>query len=182
MAKTFDAERDEKNLGFGNKKNKNSTPMLDYFGRDLSKLASELKLEPIWGREKEIEEIVQILNKRKKNNPLLVGEPGVGKTAIIEGLAIKISNKETDIWLSNKRIIEINMTSIVSGTKYRGEFEQRMEDLIKEIEDNPDIIVFFDEIHNIIGAGGASGSMDAANIIKPALSRGLIKCIGATTL
>jgi ATP-dependent Clp protease ATP-binding subunit ClpC len=182
MAKAFDAEREEKNLGSGNKKGKGSTPMLDYFGRDLTKLASELKLDPVFGREKEIEEIVQILNKRKKNNPLLVGEPGVGKTAVVEGLAIKIHKKETEIWLLNKRIVEINMTSMVSGTKYRGEFEQRMEDLIKEIEENPDIIVFLDEIHNVIGAGGASGSMDAANIIKPALSRGLMKCIGATTL
>jgi len=182
MGKTFDAEREEKNLGSGNKKGKGTTPMLDYFGRDLTKLASELKLDPVFGREKEIEEIVQILNKRKKNNPLLVGEPGVGKTAVVEGLAIKIHKKETEIWLLNKRIVEINMTSMVSGTKYRGEFEQRMEDLIKEIEENPDIIVFLDEIHNVIGAGGASGSMDAANIIKPALSRGVMKCIGATTL
>jgi len=182
MAKTFDAEREEKNLGSGNKKGKSSTPMLDYFGRDLTKLAGELKLDSVFGREKEIEEIVQVLNKRKKNNPLLIGEPGVGKTAVVEGLAIKINKKETDVWLLNKRIVEINMTSMVSGTKYRGEFEQRMEDLIKEIEENPDIIVFLDEIHNVIGAGGASGSMDAANIIKPALSRGTMKCIGATTL
>lgn len=181
MAKTFE-EREEKNLGPGNKKGKSSTPMLDYFGRDLTKMASEMKLDPVFGREKEIEEIVQVLNKRKKNNPLLVGEPGVGKTAVVEGLAIKIYKKETEIWLLNKRIVEINMTSMVSGTKYRGEFEQRMEDLIKEIEENPDIIVFLDEIHNVIGAGGASGSMDAANIIKPALSKGSLKCIGATTL
>jgi len=182
MSKTFDAEREEKNLGSVNKKSKSSTPLLDYFGRDLTKLAAESKLDPVFGREKEIEEIVQILNKRKKNNPLLVGEPGVGKTAVVEGLAIKIHKKETEVWLLNKRIVEINMTSMVSGTKYRGEFEQRMEDLIKEIEENPDIITFVDEIHNVIGAGGASGSMDAANIIKPALSRGVMKCIGATTL
>ena len=180
MAKTFDSEKDEKNISV-NKKAKSTTPMLDFFGRDLNKLASEGKLDPVYGREKEIEEIVQILNKKKKNNPLLVGEPGVGKTAVVEGLAIKIQKKETEVWLLNKRIVEVNMTSMVSGTKYRGEFEQRMEDLIKEIEENPDVIVFLDEIHNVIGAGGSSGSMDAANIIKPALSRGLMKCIGATT-
>jgi len=181
MAKIFDSEKEEKNLGAA-KKNKSTTPMLDYFGRDLTKLASEFKLDQVYGRDKEVEEIVQILNKRKKNNPLLVGGPGVGKTAVIEGLAIKIQKKETEVWLLNKRIVEINITSMVSGTKYRGEFEQRMEDLIKEIEENPDIIIFIDEIHNIIGAGGASGSMDAANIIKPALSKGTMKCIGATTL
>ena len=182
MAKTFDSEREEKVPSSGQKKNKSNTPMLDNFGRDLTKLASEMKLDPVYGREKEVEEIVQILNKRKKNNPLLVGEPGVGKTAVVEGLAIKIFKKETEMWLLNKRIVEINMTSMVSGTKYRGEFEQRMEDLMKEIEENQDVIVFLDEIHNVIGAGGASGSMDAANIIKPALSRGVMKCIGATTL
>jgi len=181
MPKAFDAEKDEKNLSSSNKKTKSSTPMLDYFGRDLTKEASESKLDPVYGREKEIEEIVQVLNKRKKNNPLLVGEPGVGKTAVVEGLAIKIYKKETEVWLLNKRIVEINMTSMVSGTKYRGEFEQRMEDLIKEIEESTDLIVFIDEIHNVVGAGGASGSMDAANIIKPALSKGLMKCIGATT-
>jgi ATP-dependent Clp protease ATP-binding subunit ClpC len=179
MARTFDAERDEKNLNPTGKKTK--TPLLDYFGRDLTKLASESELDPVYGRDKEIEEIIQVLNKRKKNNPLLVGEPGVGKTAVVEGLAIKIHKKEAEVWLLNKRIVEINITSMVSGTKYRGEFEQRMEELIKEIENNPDIIIFIDEIHNVVGAGGTSGSMDAANIIKPALSKGTMKCIGATT-
>jgi len=181
MAKIFDSEKDERNSGV-EKRGKSTTPMLDGFGRNLTKLASEFKLDPVYGRDKEIEEVVQILNKRKKNNPLLVGEPGVGKTAVIEGLATKIFKKETEVWLLNKRIVEINMASMVSGTKYRGEFEQRMEDLIKEIEENPEIIIFIDEIHNLIGAGGASGSMDAANIIKPALTKGLLKCIGATTL
>ena len=180
--KTFDSEKEEKNLKNENKTEKNGTPMLDMFGRDLTQLASEKKLDLVFGREKEMEEIVQVLNKRKKNNPLLIGEPGVGKTAIIEGLAIKMQKKEADVWLNGKRLIEINMTSMVSGTKYRGEFEQRMESLIKEIESNTDVIVFFDEIHNVVGAGGTAGSMDAANIIKPALSRGIIKCIGATTL
>ncbi|MFA5068228.1 MAG: AAA family ATPase, partial [Candidatus Izemoplasmatales bacterium] len=147
--KTFDSEKEEKNLKNENKTEKNGTPMLDMFGRDLTQLASEKKLDLVFGREKEMEEIVQVLNKRKKNNPLLIGEPGVGKTAIIEGLAIKMQKKEADVWLNGKRLIEINMTSMVSGTKYRGEFEQRMESLIKEIESNTDVIVFFDEIHNV---------------------------------
>ena len=183
MAKTFEPEKDDKNISPSSKKiTKSTTPILDYFGRDLVKMASESKLDPVYGRDKEIEDIVQVLNKRKKNNPLLVGEPGVGKNAVVEGLAIKIFNKDTEMWLLNKRIIEINMTLMVSGTKYRGEFEQRMEDLIKEIEENSDVIVFMDEIHNVIGAGGSSGAMDAANIIKPALTRGSFRCIGATTL
>lgn len=180
MGKTFDAEKDGKNV-VENKKDKSKTPLLDYYGRDLTKLASEDKLDPVFGREKEIQEIVHVLNKRKKNNPLLIGEPGVGKTAVVEGLAIKIFKGDVEIWLLDKRVVEINMTSMVSGTKYRGEFEQRLEDLLKEIEENPNVIIFLDEIHNVIGAGGASGAMDAANIIKPALSRGAIKCIGATT-
>ena len=161
---------------------KSATPLLDAFGRDLVKLASEGKLDDVFGRDKEIDDIIHILNKRKKNNPMLVGGAGVGKTAVVEGLAIKIFNKKVDVWLLNKRIIEVNITSVISGTKYRGEFEERMEDLMKEVESNPDIIIFIDEIHNIVGAGGTSGSMDASNIIKPALSRGSIKCIGATTL
>jgi ATP-dependent Clp protease ATP-binding subunit ClpC len=180
MAKTFDTEKDGKNV-VENKRDKNKTPLLNYYGRDLTKLASEDKLDPIFGREKEIQEIVHVLNKRKKNNPLLIGEPGVGKTAVVEGLAIKIFKGDVEVWLLDKRVVEINMTSMVSGTKYRGEFEQRLEDLLKEIEENPNVIIFLDEIHNVIGAGGASGAMDAANIIKPALSRGAIKCIGATT-
>lgn len=180
MGKLFDAEKDGKNV-VENKKDKSKTPLLDYYGRDLTKLASEDKLDPVFGREKEIQEIVHVLNKRKKNNPLLIGEPGVGKTAVVEGLVIKIFKGDVEMWLLDKRVIEINMTSMVSGTKYRGEFEQRMEDLLKEIEENPNVIIFLDEIHNVVGAGGASGAMDAANIIKPALSRGAIKCIGATT-
>lgn len=181
METKFDAEKDDSKIN-AIKKGKSLTPMLDYFGRDLTKLAAESKLDPVFGRDSEIEQIVQILNKRKKNNPLLVGEPGTGKTAIVEGLAIKIFNKDTEIWLLNKRVIEINMTSLVSGTKFRGEFEQRMEDLVKEIEDNQEtVITFIDEIHNVIGAGGASGTMDASNIIKPALAKGTMRCIGATT-
>lgn len=161
---------------------KGKTPLLDYFGRDLTKLAEEGLLDPVYGREEEIKSMINILNKRKKNNPLLIGEPGVGKTVIVEALAQKIKGENVEMWLHDKRIVEINMTSMVSGTKFRGEFEQRMEELVKEMEENENVIVFIDEIHNIIGAGGASGSMDAANILKPALSRGSIKCIGATTL
>lgn len=179
--RAFDnSEEDEKYMD-KIKKSKSSTPFLDNFGKDLTKLASLGKLDPVIGREEEIDQTIQILNKRKKNNPILIGESGVGKTAIVEGLAIRIFNKQVDRWLFNKRIIELNITSIVSGTKYRGEFEQRMEEIIKEVQKNPDIILFIDEIHNVIGAGGASGSMDAANIIKPALARGEMRCIGATT-
>lgn len=183
MAKTSNlgAPREEQERTDGESKSKSKTPLLDYFGRDLTKLASQGLLDPVFGREKEIKDIINILNKRKKNNPLLIGEPGVGKTAVVEALAQKINEKDVEMWLMDKKIIEINMTNIVSGTKYRGEFEQRMEDLVKEIEDNPNVIIFIDEIHNIIGAGATSGSMDAANIIKPALSRGTMKCIGATT-
>ena len=185
MTKILEPEREENgngNVNVANKKAKSKTPMLDNFGRDLTKLASEGKLDSIYGREHEIEIITQILNKRNKSNPILIGESGVGKTAVVEGLAIKIFKKETEMWLLDKRVIEINITSMVSGTKFRGDFEERMEAIIKEAEENDDVIVFIDEIHNAIGAGGASGSMDAANIIKPALSRGMIKCIGATTL
>jgi len=180
--RAFDSE-DEENRNLEKiKKSKTNTPFLDNFGKDLTKLASLGKLDPVIGREEEIDQTIQILNKRKKNNPILIGESGVGKTAIVEGLAIRIHNKQVDRWLFNKRIIELNITSVVSGTKYRGEFEQRMEEIIKEVQKNPDIILFIDELHNVIGAGGASGSMDAANIIKPALARGEMRCIGATTL
>ena len=164
------------------KKSKSMTPFLDGFGKDLTAMAAAGKLDPVIGREDEIDQTIQILNKRKKNNPILIGESGVGKTAIVEGLAMRIHNKQVDRWLYNKKIIELNITSIVSGTKFRGEFEQRMEEIIKEVQKNPDIILFIDELHNVIGAGGASGSMDAANIIKPALARGEMHCIGATTL
>jgi len=164
------------------KNNKSTTPILDHYGKDLTELAKKGGLDPVIGRESEIDQLVQILNKRKKNNPVLVGEAGVGKTAIAEGLALRIANKQVDRWLFNKRIIELNFTSLVSGTKYRGEFEQRMEDILKEVKKNDDVIIFIDELHNVVGAGGASGSMDAANIIKPALARGEIKVIGATTI
>jgi ATP-dependent Clp protease ATP-binding subunit ClpC len=180
--RAFDSEDGEANSNDKIKKGKSNTPFLDNFGKDLTKLASIGKLDPVIGREEEIDQTIQILNKRKKNNPILIGESGVGKTAIVEGLAIRIFNKQVDRWLFNKRIIELNITSVVSGTKYRGEFEQRMEEIIKEVQKNPDIILFIDELHNVIGAGGASGSMDAANIIKPALARGEMRCIGATTL
>jgi len=175
-------DEEESNIDKIKKSGSSDTPVLDHFGKDLTDLAKKGKLDPVVGREIEIDKAIQILNKRKKNNPVLVGEPGVGKTAIVEGLALRIANKQVDRWLFNKRIIEINFTSIVSGTKYRGEFEQRMEDIIKEAKNNPDVIIFIDELHNVVGAGGASGSMDAANIIKPALSRGEIKVIGATTV
>lgn len=179
--RAFDSEDDE-NKGIEKiKKSKTNTPFLDNFGKDLTKLAAIGKLDPVIGREEEIDQTIQILNKRKKNNPILIGESGVGKTAIVEGLAIRIFKKQVDRWLFNKRIIELNITSVVAGTKYRGEFEQRMEEIMKEVQKNPDIILFIDEIHNVIGAGGASGSMDAANIIKPALARGEMRCIGATT-
>jgi ATP-dependent Clp protease ATP-binding subunit ClpC len=180
--KAFNEEEDDsQRLDKLKSKSKSTTPVLDNFGKDLTKLASLGKLDAVIGRDEEIDQTIQILNKRKKNNPILVGAPGAGKTAIVEGLAIRIFNKQVDRWLFNKRIIELNITSVVSGTKYRGEFEQRMEEIIKEIQKNPDVIIFIDEIHNVIGAGGASGTMDAANIIKPALSRGEMRCIGATT-
>jgi len=180
--RSFDSE-DEESAGSDKiKKTNSSTPNLDKFGKDLTKLASLGKLDPVVGRENEVDQTIEILNKRKKNNPILIGESGVGKTAIAEGLAIRIFNKQVDRSLFNKRIVELNMTSIVSGTKYRGEFEARMEEIIKEVQKNPDVIIFIDEIHTVIGAGGASGSMDAANIIKPALARGEMRCIGATTL
>ena len=158
------------------------TPVLDNFSTDLTKAAAEGKLDPIVGREREIQRITEILCRRKKNNPILIGEPGVGKSAIVEGLAQLINRRHTSPVLFNKRIVNLDMTSIVAGTKYRGQFEERIKALIKEIEQNPDIIVFIDEIHTLIGAGSTPGSMDAANILKPALARGTIQCIGATTL
>ena len=158
------------------------TPVLDNFGTDLTKCASEGKLDPVVGREREIQRVVEILCRRKKNNPILIGEPGVGKSAIVEGLAQLINKHHTSPVLFNKRIISLDMTAIVAGTKYRGQFEERIRALIKEIEQNPDVVIFIDEIHTIIGAGSTPGSMDAANILKPALARGTIQCIGATTL
>jgi ATP-dependent Clp protease ATP-binding subunit ClpC len=159
-----------------------STPALDNFSRDLIKLAELGKLDPVVGREKEIIRIAQILSRRKKNNPIIIGEPGCGKTAIVEGLAMKIYEGDCPRNLADKRILSLDMTSIVAGTKYRGQFEERMKVIIEELQANPDIIVFIDEIHTIVGAGNSSGSLDASNIFKPALARGEIQCIGATTL
>ena len=164
------------------KKPASKTPVLDSFGTDLTKAAAEGKLDPCVGREREIQRIIEILGRRKKNNPILIGEPGVGKSAIVEGLAQLIEKRHTSPMLFGKRIYTLDMTGIVAGTKYRGQFEERLKALMKELEANPDVIVFIDEIHTIIGAGSTPGSMDAANIMKPALARGTIQCIGATTL
>jgi ATP-dependent Clp protease ATP-binding subunit ClpC len=164
------------------KQDKSKTPVLDNFGRDLTKLAVEDKLDPIVGREKEIERVAQVLSRRKKNNPVLIGEPGVGKSAIAEGLALRIVNKKVSRILHNKRVITLDLAAIVAGTKYRGQFEERMKAIMNELEKASDVILFIDELHTIVGAGGASGSLDASNIFKPALSRGEIQCIGATTL
>ena len=163
-------------------KGKSKTPVLDNFGRDLTRLAEEEKLDPVVGREKEIERVSQILSRRKKNNPLLIGEPGVGKSAIAEGLALRIINKKVSRILYNKRVVTLDLASLVAGTKYRGQFEERMKAVMNELEKNDDIILFIDEIHTIVGAGGATGSLDASNMFKPALARGEIQCIGATTL
>ena len=163
-------------------KEKSRTPVLDNFGNDLTKLAARGKLDSIVGREKEIERVAQILSRRKKNNPILIGEPGVGKTAIAEGLALRIVQKKISRILFEKRVVTLDLASLVAGTKYRGQFEERMKSLMNEIEKAPEIILFIDEIHTIVGAGGASGSLDASNMFKPALSRGEIQCIGATTL
>jgi ATP-dependent Clp protease ATP-binding subunit ClpC len=161
---------------------KSKTPVLDNFGRDLTKMAEDGKLDPIVGREKEIERVSQILSRRKKNNPILIGEPGVGKSAIAEGLALRIIQKKVSRVLFNKRIVTLDIASLVAGTKYRGQFEERMKAVMNELEKSPDVILFIDEIHTIVGAGGASGSLDASNMFKPALARGEIQCIGATTL
>ncbi len=167
----------------GTKSNKKSkTPVLDNFGRDLTVLAEEGKLDPVVGREKEIQRVSQILSRRKKNNPLLIGEPGVGKSAIAEGLALRIVKRKVSRILFNKRVVTLDLASLVAGTKYRGQFEERMKAVMNELEKNDDIILFIDEIHTIVGAGGATGSLDASNMFKPALARGEIQCIGATTL
>jgi ATP-dependent Clp protease ATP-binding subunit ClpC len=162
--------------------NKSKTPVLDNFGRDLTKMAEDGKLDPIVGREKEIERVSQVLSRRKKNNPILIGEPGVGKSAIAEGLALRIVQKKVSRVLFGKRVVTLDVASLVAGTKYRGQFEERMKALMNELEKSPDVILFIDEIHTIVGAGGASGSLDASNMFKPALARGEIQCIGATTL
>jgi ATP-dependent Clp protease ATP-binding subunit ClpC len=161
---------------------KSKTPVLDNFGRDLTVLAEEGKLDPVVGRQKEIERVSQILSRRKKNNPMLIGEPGVGKSAIAEGLALRIIERKVSRILFDKRIVSLDLASLVAGTKYRGQFEERMKALMNELEKNDDIILFIDEIHTIVGAGGATGSLDASNMLKPALARGEIQCIGATTL
>ncbi|WP_405396124.1 ATP-dependent Clp protease ATP-binding subunit [Maribacter sp. Asnod2-G09] len=173
---TFGAASSQK----GAKKSK--TPVLDNFGRDLTQMAEENKLDPVVGREKEIERVSQILSRRKKNNPLLIGEPGVGKSAIAEGLALRIIDKKVSRILYNKRVVTLDLASLVAGTKYRGQFEERMKAVMNELEKNDDVILFIDEIHTIVGAGGATGSLDASNMFKPALARGEIQCIGATTL
>ena len=161
---------------------KSKTPVLDNFGKDITALARQDKLDPVVGREKEIERVSQILSRRKKNNPLLIGEPGVGKSAIAEGLALRIIEKKVSRVLYGKRLVTLDLASLVAGTKYRGQFEERMKAVMNELEKNDDIILFIDEIHTIVGAGGATGSLDASNMFKPALARGEIQCIGATTL
>ncbi|MCX6133823.1 MAG: ATP-dependent Clp protease ATP-binding subunit [Ignavibacteriales bacterium] len=164
------------------KQDKSKTPVLDNFGRDLTKLAIEDKLDPIVGREKEIERVAQVLSRRKKNNPVLIGEPGVGKSAIAEGLALRITQKKVSRVLHDKRVVTLDLAALVAGTKYRGQFEERMKAVMNELEKAKDVILFIDELHTIVGAGGASGSLDASNMFKPALARGELQCIGATTL
>ena len=177
-------EDDERNYRSSQQKGqpKSRTPVLDNFGRDITKLAEEGKLDPIIGREREIERVSQILSRRKKNNPILIGEPGVGKTAIVEGLALRIMQKKVSRTLFNKRIVMLDLAALVAGTKYRGQFEERIKAIMNELEKSRDVILFIDEIHTIVGAGGATGSLDASNIFKPALARGELQCIGASTL
>lgn len=184
-----DEDEDEDQFSNSRKKEKSApnaknsdTPVIDSFGTDLTKAAEENRLDPIVGREKEIERLAQILSRRKKNNPVLIGEPGVGKSAIVEGLASRIIQRKVSRVLFDKRVINLDMASVVAGTKYRGQFEERIKAILNELSKNPNIILFIDEIHTIVGAGGATGSMDAANMLKPALARGEIQCIGATTL
>ena len=189
---TYEEEEDDKDDSIeqnpftvksnSSKSKKSKTPVLDNFGRDLTAFANEGKLDPIVGRKNEIERVSQILSRRKKNNPLLIGEPGVGKSAIAEGLAIRIIERKVSRLLYNKRVISLDLASVVAGTKYRGQFEERMKAVMNELEKNKDIILFIDEIHTIVGAGGAMGSLDASNMFKPALARGEIQCIGATTV
>ena len=177
-----DASKDIFNTPSSKSNKKSKTPVLDNFGRDLTAMAEEGKLDPVVGREKEIERVSQVLSRRKKNNPLLIGEPGVGKSAIAEGLANRIVSKKVSRILFNKRVVTLDLASLVAGTKYRGQFEERMKAVMNELEKNDDVILFIDEIHTIVGAGGATGSLDASNMFKPALARGEIQCIGATTL
>lgn len=180
---SFSPNQETKSQKPGNKSNNNSeTPVLDKFGNDMTRAAEEGRLDPVIGRDTEIERLAQILSRRKKNNPVLIGEPGVGKSAIVEGLAIRIIERKVSRTLLNKRIISLDMASIVAGTKYRGQFEERLKAVIDELSRNSNIILFIDELHTIVGAGNAAGSMDAANMLKPALARGVIQCIGATTI
>lgn len=183
-AQDSDPYEDEPSQGTYSRKssNKSMTPVLDNYGRDVSRLADEGKLDPIVGRDREIERVSQILSRRKKNNPILIGEPGVGKTAIVEGLALRIIQKKVSRTLFNKRIVMLDLAALVAGTKYRGQFEERIKAIMTELEKSRDVILFIDEIHTIIGAGGATGSLDASNIFKPALARGELQCIGASTL
>ena len=180
------ASNNNSRLSYGNQtqtaKSNNNTPVIDNFGIDMTAAAIEGKLDPVVGREKEIERVAQILSRRKKNNPILIGQPGVGKSAIVEGLALRIVQKKVSRILFDKRVIALDMTSVVAGTKYRGQFEERIRSILNELQKNPNIIIFIDEIHTIVGAGSTPGSMDAANMLKPALSRGELQCIGATTL
>ncbi|HNY55160.1 MAG TPA: ATP-dependent Clp protease ATP-binding subunit, partial [Chitinophagales bacterium] len=189
----FDDGDEEERRGFGNQggggqstakksASKSNTPVLDNFGRDITRLAEEGKLDPIVGRETEIERVSQILSRRKKNNPILIGEPGVGKTAIVEGLALRIIQRKVSRVLFGKRVVSLDLAALVAGTKYRGQFEERMKAIMTELEKNRDVILFIDEIHTIVGAGGATGSLDASNIFKPALARSELQCIGASTL
>src|SRR5210317_640773 len=178
------SEEDDEDLGpdFRHSPTGSSTPALDAFSRDLTDLALKDELDPIIGRDEEIERVSQILARRKKNNPVLIGEPGVGKSAIAEGLAIRIIQRKVSRVLFDKRVVTLDLASLVAGTKYRGQFEERMKAVMNELEKNDDIILFIDEIHTIVGAGGATGSLDASNMFKPALARGEIQCIGATTI
>ena len=177
-----DAEEHQQQAQTASKKPSNDTPVLDNFGTDMTKAAEEGRLDPVVGREREIERLAQILSRRKKNNPILIGEPGVGKSAIVEGLALRIIQKKVSRILFDKRVVALDMTAVVAGTKYRGQFEERIRSILNELQRNPNVILFIDEIHSIVGAGSAAGSMDAANMLKPALARGEIQCIGATTL
>lgn len=184
LSQSEDDSAEEGGFGGSMKKatEKSTTPVLDNFGRDLTRAAEEDRLDPVVGRERELERIAQILSRRKKNNPILIGEPGVGKSAIAEGLALRIVQRKVSRALFNKRIVTLDLASLVAGTKYRGQFEERMKALLNELEKNPQVILFIDELHTIVGAGGASGSLDASNMFKPALARGEIQCIGATTM
>ena len=175
-------DEDDRDFGMPKKDSKSKTPVLDTYSRDLTKMAEEGKLDAIVGRDKEIERVSQILSRRKKNNPVLIGEPGVGKSSVAEGLALRITQKKVSRILFNKRVVMLDLASMVAGTKYRGQFEERIKALMAEVENDPDIILFIDEIHTMIGAGGASGSMDASNMFKPALARGEIQIVGATTM